>query len=227
MLALKGDLFPHYSEASFTAALAQPRAHRAQRRPRRRAQALLVRSLTGEQPRGQWSSLANAPAASHRACSAAWCSSSSRRRCSRPTPPFFYFGFAQIALLLVPLFLAASGALRVARQRAARRAGSARSPRRSAASALAAWINATFVASPGGALDGRSLLVPLDERRDALQRAALRRPRARRRRARGLAPPARAAGSSARCFWCSQRMTVWIAASDAHAVARRPATPGG
>jgi hypothetical protein len=81
--------------------------------------------------------------------------------------PFFYFGFAQIALLLVPLFLVAFGAITWLASR-----GAARWQHAIAAAlggiALAAWISATFVASPGGALDGRTLLVPLDEKRDAL-----------------------------------------------------------
>jgi hypothetical protein len=81
--------------------------------------------------------------------------------------PFFYFGFAQIATLLVPVFMAACGVLVWLASR-----GGARWQHALAAAlggiALAAWINATFVASPGGALDGRTLLVPLDEERDAL-----------------------------------------------------------
>lgn len=78
--------------------------------------------------------------------------------------PFLYFGFVQIALVLVPLFivmfvaiawLASRGGPRLQRAAAAILGGIA----------LAAWINATFVASPGGALDGRNLLLLFDEER--------------------------------------------------------------
>jgi len=81
--------------------------------------------------------------------------------------PFFYFGFAQIALLLVPIFIAAFGVIAWLASR-----GGPRWQHALAATlggiALAAWINGTFVASPGGALDGRTSLVAFDERRDAL-----------------------------------------------------------
>src|SRR5688500_15371211 len=73
--------------------------------------------------------------------------------------PFIYFGFAQIALLLVPLFIVACAAMAWLASR-----GAPRWQRALAALlggiALAAWINATFIASPGGALDGRSVLLP-------------------------------------------------------------------
>ena len=81
--------------------------------------------------------------------------------------PFFYYGFVQIALLLVPAFLAcfallaglaSLGAPRWRHALAAALGGLA----------LAAWANATFVASPGGALDGRTILVPLDPQRDLI-----------------------------------------------------------
>lgn len=80
--------------------------------------------------------------------------------------PFFYYGLAQIALLLVPAFLASFAVL------AGLAALGGPRWRQALASAVgglavAAWVNATFVASPGGALDGRTLLVPLDEQRDA------------------------------------------------------------
>lgn len=81
--------------------------------------------------------------------------------------PFFYYGFAQIALLLVPAFLVSFGALAWLAARGAPRWQQALAAALGGL-ALAAWINATFVPSPGGALDGRTLLVPLDEQRDAL-----------------------------------------------------------
>jgi hypothetical protein len=78
--------------------------------------------------------------------------------------PFLYFGFAQTALVLVPVFMMTFAALAWLASR-----GGQRLQRAAAAMlggiALAAWINATFVASPGGALDGRTLLVPFDEER--------------------------------------------------------------
>ena len=76
---------------------------------------------------------------------------------------FPYFGLGQIALMLVPAFLlafavlawlAARGGVRLQRIVAAVLGGIA----------LAAWINASFVPSPGGSLDGRVLLA-FDETR--------------------------------------------------------------
>lgn len=81
--------------------------------------------------------------------------------------PFIYFGFAQIALLLMPVFLVAFGCVAWLASR-----GSQRWQRAVAAIigglALAAWVNATFVPSAGGALDGRTVLMPFDEERARL-----------------------------------------------------------
>jgi hypothetical protein len=81
--------------------------------------------------------------------------------------PFIYFGFAQIALLLAPVFMVTFGTIAWLASR-----GGARWQRALAAVlggiAAAAWINATFVPSPGGPLDGRTLLLPFDEERVAL-----------------------------------------------------------
>jgi len=129
--------------------------------------------------------------------------------------PFFYFGFAQIALLLVPLFLVAFGVIAWLASR-----GGARWQRALAAAlgglALAAWINASFVASPGGALDGRTLLVPLDEERDALNALLCA----------GIAlggaaiagwRPVLARRFLAALFLVLAAQTAWIAATDEHA----------
>jgi hypothetical protein len=76
---------------------------------------------------------------------------------------FPYFGLAQIAVMLVPAFLAAFAVLAWLAAR-----GGPRTQRIVAALlggvALAAWINASFLPSPGGSLDGRVLLA-FDETR--------------------------------------------------------------
>ncbi len=128
--------------------------------------------------------------------------------------PFFYFGFAQIALLLLPVFLVAFLAIAWL---AARGGPRWRQPLAAALGgiALAAWVNATFVGSPGGALDGRALLLPLDEERDALNALLFA----------GVAlAGAAAAGwrpALARRFFVAlflvlAAQTAWIAATDEH-----------
>jgi len=128
--------------------------------------------------------------------------------------PFFYFGFPQLATLLVPMFLAGFGLLAWLASR-----GGSRWQHALAAAlggiALAAWVNATFFPSPGGALDGRSLLIPLDEKREVLN---------------ALLCAAIALGGSAFAWWrpvLARRFlgalfavlaaqTVWIGATDEH-----------
>lgn len=75
---------------------------------------------------------------------------------------FIYFGFAQIALVLVPLFAVAFGVFAWLAWRAGEHAQRALAAMIGGVT-LAAWINASFVPSPGGALDGRALLLPYDE----------------------------------------------------------------
>jgi hypothetical protein len=126
---------------------------------------------------------------------------------------FPYFGLAQIALVLVPAFLVAFGIVAWLASR-----GGPRVQRAAAALlgglALAAWINATFLPSPGGPLDGRALLA-FDEARAALN----------------LALCAGLAGGGAALAWRFPRaarrffaalfavlfaQAAWIAASDEH-----------
>lgn len=128
--------------------------------------------------------------------------------------PFIYFGFAQIALVLVPVFMATFAAAAWLASR-----GGERWQRVVAAAlggiALAAWMNATFVASPGGPLDGRTVLLPYDQEQFGLNL---------------LLCAAFAAGGAASAWWfpvVTRRFlvalfavltgqAVWIAAADGH-----------
>jgi hypothetical protein len=128
--------------------------------------------------------------------------------------PFFYFGLAQIGLLLLPLFLLAFGAIAwlasCARQGVQRGLAALLG-----GIALAAWVNASLLPSPGGALDGRTLLLPFDEERVL----------------RNLLLWAAAAAGGAAIAWCLPVLArrfflalfvvlatqaAWIAASDSH-----------
>jgi hypothetical protein len=77
---------------------------------------------------------------------------------------FFYFGFAQLALVLAPAFMVAFAALAWLASRGGPRLQHAAAALLGGVAA-GVWIHATFVPSPSIMLDGRSLLLPFDDER--------------------------------------------------------------
>ena len=75
--------------------------------------------------------------------------------------PFFFFSAAQFGLVLVPMFLATTGALVWL---ASRGSEGVRHVLAAALAgvALAGWVNSTFVSTAGGILDGRTMLSMAD-----------------------------------------------------------------